>query len=76
MWPERLGRLAAQQRAEIKEVEVAEMATRLNPRTKSQNGKISMASISLSSRQWTVRSKPFSVRKLLEMPTRAMRRKT
>ena len=35
MRSERLRRLAAQQRAEIKEVEVAEMATRLNPRKKS-----------------------------------------
>ena len=76
MRAERLERLTNQQRAKIKEVEVAEMAARLNPRTRSQNGRISVASTSLSRRQWIVRSKSFPVRKLLEMPTRAMRKKT
>ena len=43
---------------------------------KSRNGRISVASTSLSRRQWIVRSKPFSVRKLLKMATRVMRRKS
>ena len=76
MRAERLGRLSAQQRAEIKEVEVAEIATRQSPMTRSQNGRISLASTSSSRRQWIIRSKPFSVRKLLEMTTRVMRRKS